>query len=996
MDKSSCDMFRLNENNKTKYVILNDFVIEEQNLEIVELNHVKTNAKIVLFVCDDDNRVFNIAFKTPVNNSKGTPHILEHSVLCGSKKYNVKDPFIELAKGSMNTFLNAMTFPDKTCYPVASANLKDFHNLVDVYLDAVFYPNAVKNDKIFKQEGWHYEISNLEDNLKVNGVVYNEMRGVYSDPDSILESAILKNLFNDTNYAYDYGGKPDEIYNLSFDEFIKFHETYYSPSNAIVYFYGNLDFNYELDYLDREYLQHFEKRNVDIAFKTVTTFKKNNEQIDYYSIDSEDNKDKAYIAYSFALDGEKSELKNIVMQIINYVLFASDSAILKEKFLNEGLGEVVFSRYDTGIKSGFYSVISQNITEAKKDKFIKLFDDSIQNIIKNGLDIDKFKAAINSCYFDYAEGEYSRIPRGIYLSLLSLDSYLYDENVALYIEYQKAFDLINAIDLNDKNNLFIETLKEVFVDNNHRCVNVLRPKLNYSLEKDKALSDELEKRKKAMSNTEINKLVKDMNELKEYQSTKDNEEALKCIPSIKISDIDRDKKSIEYVVESNENVDTIVTYKNDRDIVYISLKFDITDLSKEELYLFSIINNTLSKVDLISESFHDFNNFIDIHTGGLNLSMDVTEKKVLFSYSIKVAKDKIKYAFDIFYKLFSEAQFIDTKRINILLNESRQNSLLAILSGGHRSAINRSKSTFDFLSAITDKVSPDGIGFYKFTSAICNNYSNNADVINDSLDLLYKKLHRKKMYLFLCTNKNYHDDIIKNFKDFIGNIIKVKMKHIYTERDENRLVANIKAIDEFVHFDDCEKKYKNEAILTPNDINFCAIAGQFPKEMYSGRLSVLRTLFNYEYLWTNIRVLGGAYGCMATFSDVGNYALCSYRDPNVSNTNKIYFGVPKFLKEFNKSDEEIKKYVIGSMGTYDNPLSVVDNHKRNIIAYFDDITDEEYNKRRHDVLDINLNEIRELSEIFKDIENGYKCALISNSKLEEAKKEYDIVWQLIE
>lgn len=989
-------MFVLNDSNKTKYEVLDSFVVKEQNLEVIELRHIKTHAKLVLFICDDDNRVFNIAFKTPVNNSKGTPHILEHSVLCGSKKYNVKDPFIELAKGSMNTFLNAMTFPDKTCYPVASANLKDFRNLVDVYLDAVFYPNAIKNDKIFKQEGWHYEIADKSDTLKVNGVVYNEMRGVYSDPDSILESAILKNLFGGTNYAYDYGGKPDEIYNLTFDEFKGFHEKYYSPSNAIVYFYGNLDFNYELDYLDREYLHHFDKKDVDIEFKTVTSFDKNREQIDYYSIDSEDDRDKAYLAYSFAMGDKKSGLKNILMQIIDYVLFSSDSAILKEKFLNEGFGEVVFSRYDIGLKSGFYSVVSQNISEDKKEKFIKLFDDSIKDIIKRGLDVDKFKAGINSLYFDYAEGEYSRLPRGLYLSLVSLDSYLYGDKIDMYIEYQKAFDIINSVDLKDKNNLFIETLKEVFVDNNHRCVNVLRPKLKYSEEKDKVLSDELAKRKEAMTDAEIEQVVREMNELKEYQMAKDSKEALKCIPSIKISDIDRDKKTIDYKLELNENVDTIITYKNDKDIVYISLKFDITDLTREEIYLFSIVNNILSKVDLISESFHDFNNFIDINTGGLTISIDVSENKILFSYKIKVAKDKIKYAFDIFYKLFSEAQFIDTKRINILLNECRQNSLLSILSGGHRSAINRSKSTFDFTSGILDKVSTDGIGFYKFISAICNNYTANADVINDSLDLLYKKLHRKKMYLFLCMNEKYHDDVVKNFDDFLGNIIKNKMKHIYTERDDGRLFDNIKKIDEFVHFDDCDKKYKNEAILTPNDINFCAVSGQFPKELFSGKLSVLRTLFNYEYLWTNIRVLGGAYGCMSTFSKVGDYSLCSYRDPHVSNTNKVYLGIPKFLKEFNKNDEEIEKYVIGSMGQYDNPLSIVDNYKRNILAYFDGITDEEYNKRRHEVLDINLDEIRGLSEIFKDIDKGEKCALISNSKLEEAKNEYDTVWQLIE
>lgn len=989
-------MFELNEINKSKYFLLKQYTIAEQNLEVVELCHKKTEVKLVFFICDDEDRVFNIAFKTPVNNSKGTPHILEHSVLCGSKKYDVKDPFIELLKGSMKTFLNAMTFPDKTCYPVASANLKDFHNLMDVYMDAVFYPNAVNNDKIFKQEGWHYEMDSKDSELKVNGVVFNEMRGVYSNPDSILESSILNNLFKGTNYEYESGGDPKEIYNLTFDEFKAFHKKYYSPTNSIVYLYGKLDYNYELEYFDREYLGSFEKEEVRAEFKDTKILGTNSEQIDYYNIDSEDNKDNAYLAYTFGVDFEKTSLKNIVLQIIDYVLFSSDSAILKEKFLNEGFGEAVFSRYDMGLKKGFYSIISQNVLESKKEAFLKLFDDSIRDIVNNGIDVDKFKAGINSIYFEYAEGEFSSYPRGLYFSLISLDTYLYDQGITTFLEYKDSFDIIRKEDLSSKDNIFIRTIKEVFVDNKHRTTNILRPKMGYSEEKDKLIKDELSKRKNVLSSDDIDNIITQMNELKDYQKQQDSSENLKCIPMLKLSDIDRDKKTIDYEVEVNENVDTIITYKNDKDIVYIGLKFDISDFKKEEIYLFALISNIISKVDLVTESYHEFNNFVDINTGGLNIDIEITEKKALLSFKVKTTSDKVRYAFDIFYKLFSETQFVDTKRINILLNECKQNSLLSILSSGHIAAMNRAKSNIDFRSSILDKVDLNGIGFYKFLSAVCSNYTSNSDLINDSFDLLFKKIHRRKMYLTLCTNEKYHDDIINNFKTFTNYVIKNKMKHIYTERDENRLLKNISSMDGFIHFDSLDKKCRYEAILTPNDINFCALAGKYNKELYSGRLSVLRTLFNYEYLWTNIRVLGGAYGCMSMFSKEGNYSLCSYRDPNLSNTNKIYLGIPKFLESFDKSVEEIHKYIIGSIGAYDNPLSIVDNHNRNIAAYFNGITDKEYNDRRHEVLDITLDDIRKLSQVFSDIENGERCALISVAKLDEAKKEYDQVWQLIE
>lgn len=989
-------MFELSENNKKIYNILSVKEIPEEAVVSVELEHIVTKAKLILFICDDENRVFNIAFKTPVENGKGTPHILEHSVLCGSRKYNIKDPFIELAKGSMNTFLNAMTFPDKTCYPVASANLKDFHNLMDVYLDAVFYPNAIKNEKIFMQEGWHYEIENKSDDLKVNGVVYNEMKGVYSDPDSVLETAILENLFTGTNYAYESGGNPSEIINLKYDEFVEFHKKYYSASNSIIYLYGKLDYNAELENLENNYLKHFDFVEAKAVFKSVQNINHDREKTDYYNIDTLENNDKSYIAYSFALPTKMSSLNNIVMRIINYVLFASDSGILKEKLLNEGFGESVLSNYEVGIKQGFYSIISKNINVDKKDNFIRVILSSIKEMVENGLDVNKFKAAINSTYFNYAEGEFSTMPRGLVFSLLSLDSYLYGQDVSTYIEYKEAFDYIKSVDLNDKNNIFSKTLKEVFLENNNTAINILNPKVGYSAEKDKILASELNNRKEKLSTEELQNIIDNMKELKAYQVEEDSEENKKSIPMLKLSDIDRDKQLIDFEVDKIDNIDTMMSFKNDKDIVYIDLNFDVTDFSNHEIYMMSLIDLLVLKTDLKTISFHDFNNYIDINTGGLAISICNLNSKCLLSMSIKVIEDKVDTAFEILYRTITDTIFDDKKRINILLNESKNKSLLSVLSCGHIAAANRAKSLTDYPSGITDRACVVGIGHYKFINSLCNIYDSNCDLVNETLNLLYKRIINNKMYLNVCTNEKYYDKIKIAFKSFNEKLSKYNKGNEYSSYDDSLLDSNIEKIDELIEFDSFDKKVRREAIVTPNDINFCAISNVFDKEKFSGQLYVLKTLFNYEYLWTNIRVLGGAYGCLSSFTKNGIYTFVSYRDPNVSNTNKVYFGVKEFLNGIKKTSDEVSKYVIGSIGGFDNPQSVVDHFRGNQSAYFNNMTDADYNGYRHDMLDMKPEDFNSLSEIFSNIEDASECALISANKIEEAKKEYDLVCQLME
>lgn len=986
-------MFVLDDFNKNIYKVLNNYSVSEQNLEIVELMHIVTKARIILLICEDENRVFNIAFKTPVENGKGIPHILEHSVLCGSRKYNIKDPFIELAKGSLNTFLNAMTFPDKTCYPVASANLKDFHNLVDVYLDAVFYPNAIKNDKIFKQEGWHYKIEDKDSDLNVNGVVYNEMKGVYSDPDSVLVSAICKNLYANTNYAYESGGDPDEIIDLSYEEFIDFHHRYYSPTNSIIYFYGKLDYNYELKSLEENYLKSFNEIDIKVDFKDINVFKKNKEQVDYYNLDSESLEDKSLIAYTFALPFEKSSLMNIVVEIINYVLFTSDSAILKEKLLNEGFGESVSSTYDIGLKNGFFTIVAKNINADKKEDFVNFIINFIKNIVETGIDVDMFKAGINSTYFTLEEDDFGRLPKGLYLSLVSLDSYLYGSDPSMFIKYKEAYDYLKSIDLKDKNNIFIKTLKDLFLDNEKTAINVLKAKAGYSKEKEETLYNILSERKKKLNSTELLNVIKEMNELKDYQKEKDSIEDIKSIPMLSLADIERDKEIISYERDSIEGIDSVLNFKNDKDIVYLSLHFEISNLKNEELYLLTIIYYIIAKADLENMTLHDLNSLIGINTGGFTVSIEYAENKSFITFSIKSSQDKIDIAFDILYKILTETIFEDNKKISLLINEAKVSSYANILTSGHIATATRAKSTFGNQFSVQDKTMNSGISFYRFIYSICKAYDEESKIINETLKGLFKKVKNEKKYFAVCTNKKYYESVKNSFKDFLTKL-KNNNNNLYTDDDKIKLDNNIKEIAKFIKFDEFEKKAKREAIVTSNDINFVSVANKFNKEDYSGKAYVLRTLFNYEYLWTNIRVLGGAYGCMSQIERHGYYSFASYRDPNLVNTTKVFKGVKDFLLNIKVSDDEMLKYIIGSISAFDNPLSIFARHKLVIGSYFNNVGNEELNKYRHDVLDMKSNDFNSLSKIFDNTDTQSECALITESKMEEAKKYYDDVWKL--
>ena len=428
------------------YRVVEHKMIEEMQSEGIVLEHKKTKARLFLVSNDDENKVFCIGFRTPPDNDCGLPHILEHSVLCGSDKFPLKDPFVELVKGSLNTFLNAMTYPDKTVYPVASCNDKDFHNLMDVYMDAVLHPNIYKEEKIFRQEGWHYELESKDAPLIYNGVVYNEMKGAYSSPESILDSVTQKTLFPDTCYGKDSGGDPVHIPELSYEKFLDFHRTYYHPSNSYIYLYGDMDMAEKLTWLDEEYLSHYAERHLYSRIREQKAFEAPVEREFSYSItEGESEEDATYLSINTVVGDDLDPKLYVAFQILEYTLLDAPGAPLKQALIDAGIGKDILGGYESGILQPYFSVIAKDANKEQKGEFLAIVKGTLRKLADQGINRKSLLAGMNYFEFKYREADYGSAPKGLMYGIDVFDSWLYDENkpfaylqqLAIYDELKK-------------------------------------------------------------------------------------------------------------------------------------------------------------------------------------------------------------------------------------------------------------------------------------------------------------------------------------------------------------------------------------------------------------------------------------------------------------------------------------------------------------------------------------------------------------------------------
>ena len=955
------------------YEILERRNIDDLNSEGIVLKHKKTGAKIALLSNDDDNKVFYIGFRTPPHNSTGVAHIVEHTVLCGSKEFPVKDPFIELAKGSLNTFLNAMTFPDKTVYPVASCNDKDFQNLMHVYLDAVFYPNIHNEKKIFQQEGWHYELESADDELTINGVVYSEMKGAFSSADDVLEREIMNSLFPDTAYGVESGGDPDVIPELTYEEFIAFHKSFYHPSNSYIYLYGDMDMAEKLQFLDEKYLSHFEALEIDSEIKVQAPFEQVKDvQIEYPISEAESEEGNAYLSYNAIVGDSLDKELYVAFQILDYAVSSAPGAPLKTALINKGIGKDVYSVYENGISQPYFSVIAKNTDVSRKEEFVATIDSVLKDLVANGIDKKALAAAIQYFEFKYREADFGSYPKGLMYGLQMFDSWLYDDKkVFWHIEANETFAKLKAkIDTG-----FFETLLEKYILNNtHKSIVSAVPVKGLGDRKEEALAKKLAEYKASLSEEEIQTIIRETKELEEYQETPDSQEAMECIPLLTREDL---RKEIVPLSNKMEEIDGTPFLRHDiftNGIGYVRLVFSADNISTDMLAYSGILKNVLGYMDTDRHTYGDLFNEIHLHTGGISggfmLVEDVKAKgtyRVIFEMKTKVLYENMQKGFELLEEILLHTNITDEKRLYEIIAESKSRMQSQLMTSSHSVAAMRAAAYFDESAALTDIMG--GIPFYRLLENIEKNFEEEKGKLIDVLQRLMQLLFRPENVMVGYTSPLDQESGIR--EAFIG-----LKKNLYTgpvEKSE-RVVPVVK---------------RNEGFQTSAQVQYVCRAGSFARNglAYTGSLKVLRVIMGYDYLWNNVRVKGGAYGCMSAFRRNGSSYFVSYRDPNLGRTVETYEKVVDYLEHFEAGEREMTQYIIGTLSGEDTPLTPSAKGNRSFMAYMSNIDEILLQRERDELLATTKEDIRSLAEYMKTfLEQDCICVIGNSNAIENEKQ----------
>ena len=639
------------------------------------LKHKKSGARVLLMENDDENKVFTIGFRTPPSDSTGVPHIMEHSVLCGSKEFPVKDPFVELVKGSLNTFLNAMTYPDKTVYPVASCNDKDFQNLMHVYMDAVFYPNIYQHDKTFRQEGWSYKLDDPDGELTISGVVYNEMKGAFSSPEGVLDRVVLNSLFPDNAYSVESGGDPEVIPKLTYEQFLDFHRKYYHPSNSYIYLYGDMDMEEKLRWLDEKYLSDFENEPVDSEIHLQKPFTEMKEVVQEYSIASEESEeDNTYLSYNKVIGTTLDEKLYLAFEILDYALLSAPGAPLKKALLDAGVGKDISGSYDNGVYQPIFSVISKNANVEQKEEFVRVIEDTLKDIVKNGINKKALRAGINYHVFRFREADFGNYPRGLMYGLQLFDSWLYDETKPFI--HMQAIPTFEFLKEQVETGYFEELIQKYLLDNTHGSIVIIKPERGRTARMDKELADKLQAYKESLSKDEIDALVKATKELEEYQEEESAPEDLAKIPVLGREDISREIAPI-YNKELETSGVKLVHHKVETNgIGYTALLFDLSGIPEEKLPYISILQSVLGIINTKNYEYSELFNEINVHTGGIGTSLElytdvtkVKEKEFRATFEIKgkALYPKMDVLFSMMREILMESDLGDEKRLKEIL-----------------------------------------------------------------------------------------------------------------------------------------------------------------------------------------------------------------------------------------------------------------------------------------------------------------------------------------
>lgn len=895
------------------------------------------------------------------------PHIIEHTTLCGSKKFPVKDPFIELAKGSLNTFLNAMTYPDKTVYPVASCNDQDFKNLMDVYLDAVFNPNITKYEEIFKQEGWHYELTGKDDELKINGVVYNEMKGAYSSPDEVLSSQIYRSLFPDNTYSKDSGGNPEYIPKLTYEAYLDFYHKYYHPSNSYIYLYGDMDVVERLEWLDKEYLSLYDYKKVNSEINKQPAFDEIKNVEAQYSITMDDSQEnKTYLSYNRVVGDSLDEMLYQAFDVLDYALVSSPGAPVKQALIDAGIGDDVYGSYDAGILQPVFSFVAKNANASQADEFESIIESTLKEVVKTGINKEALLAGINSSEFKFREADFGQFPKGLLFGLNCLDSWLFDDmKPFIHLECLGTFaKLRKAVDTD----YFEKLIQEYLLDNTHGSSVTVKPKRGLGNEREEALAKELSDYKASLSDEEIKKLIEDTEHLKKYQEEPSSDEDLRKLPMLTRADMKKNAMPFSNIEDELLDVKVVRHDIESNGIDYISFLFDAGDFAQSELGYLGFFTNALGLVSTEKYSYTDLANATNIYTGGISTGTashpDIKDRNNFvfkFEVKLKVLEKNLDKALELMEQMLLTSDFTDTKRLGELVAQIKARLQANLSSSGHLVAAMRSMSSFSRYALYQDELK--GVAFYRSICRIEKELSESPKSVSDKLAAIAKKLFARNRMLISFTGNN----------EAYGNA-KPSLEKVIAGFNKMSAVGN----QAEVHFNTAK-----EAFIDASQIQYVAKTGDFICEgyEYTGALRLLRIILSYDYLWINVRVKGGAYGCMNTFLRSGESYFVSYRDPNLSDTLDVYDRIPEYIKSFSPDERDMTKYIIGTFSALDTPMNPEAKGSRSLSAYLEGITYEQIQKERNEILNAQPEDIRRLADLVEAVLKKDSICVIGNENM---------------
>lgn len=962
---------KLEQNEKySNFLLKNVENIKEINSISYEFEHIKSGARLLFIDNDDDNKVFSISFRTPPVDNTGSAHILEHSVLCGSKKYPLKEPFVELMKSSLNTFLNAMTFSDKTMYPVASMNEADFRNLMDVYLDAVFNPLIYDKKEILEQEGWHYHLENKDDDIKYNGVVYNEMKGAFSDPEDILARNIEANLYKDTPYSFESGGDPKYIPDLTYDTFLDFHKRYYHPCNSYIYIYGKTDILRHLEYLDKNYLEKYDKIKVDSSITEQVDFSGIEKKVEkFYSVNSSENIDKKYLLSLNYSVGNVLDVKlGLIFGILCKILFDSDSSYLKKALIEADIADEVMLDYNNGILQPVLSISAKNAKKDKIDLFKEVVESTFENIVKNGIDNDIIKAAINNFEFELKEGDSGTYPKGLLYGITVMESWLYDGDPTLLLKYEDALEEIKKESLQG---LFENTIKEYILNNEKYNYVILSPKENLSDKDDKILHDKLKSYKESLSEDEKEKLVEATNNLLKMQRTPDGEDVKALIPRISVSDIDVNPPIVNDVEIKHCGVNDIYIRTDEtKDITYMDVNFEVSLNGDEEIHALSLLTKCFENFNTKNYDILSLNNEINENLGDIVFSVSPYQSfenhddfRSFLTCSIKAFSKKEDKMYAIMEEMILRSDFKDKSKLRDIVREELSKMQSRIMSATHRTVLNEMLAFSNRKSRFVTLL--NGISYYDFLKNLNENFDKSADKIISVFENLTNRIINSRKDIILTVSEDSKNQSLKNASAFLDK---------YESSNDTKITFNY------------EYNADNTAVILPSMVNYVGQGGEYGSFGYSyeGSLLVLKKYLSTEYLWDNVRVMGGAYGSFIHIDKFGNLGLVSYRDPNVKRTYKMYDNLVEYIKNIELNNEEISKLIIGTVSDMDIPLNNYSKIREYVTRVYTKDTYENIKKRRKEVLEVKSVDLQKHYKMFEDVfNNSIRYVAGNKAKIEE-------------